>query len=181
MAAKPRVLWDKFSNIGVSAEINRRWFGDHSKVFAQAKTFHPERPGVSTYGQLPDTMNVLAEFEDGTPIAYLHSGLTRFSGQSRLEIYGSRGTLIYYRPTRDSGKTGIFGAHDDNQDLQPIHVPSNLESNWMMSENFVSMIREDKLPSPELATFHDGLKYTEFTTACFISAERGNWVELPLP
>jgi hypothetical protein len=50
-----------------------------------------------------------------------------------------------------------------------------------MNEDFISMIRDDRPPSPDLATFFDGLKYTEFTTACFLSAEREAWVELPLP
>ena len=41
------------------------------------------------------------------------------------------------------------------------------------------MIRDYTPPSPDLATFYDGLKYTEFTTACFLSAEREAWVDLP--
>jgi predicted dehydrogenase len=170
-----------FQYLGVSAEINRRWLGDHRRVFAQVKTFHPERPGVGSQGQLPDTMNILAELEDGTPIVYLHSGVTRLGGHARLEIYGSAGTLVHYWPTRGQGPVGIFGARAGEQELQPIPIPSGTESRWAMNEDFISMIRDDRLPSPDLATFFDGLKYTEFTTACFLSAEREAWVELPLP
>jgi predicted dehydrogenase len=170
-----------FQYLGVSAEINRRWLGDHGRVFAQVKTFHPERPGVGSQGQLPDTMNILAELEDGTPIVYLHSGVTRLGGHARLEIYGSEGTLVHYWPTRGQGPAGIFGARAGEQELQPIPIPSETESRWAMNEDFISMIRDDRPPSPDLATFFDGLKYTEFTTACFLSAEREAWVELPLP
>jgi predicted dehydrogenase len=170
-----------FQYLGVSAEINRRWLGDHRRVLAQLKTFHPERPGVSSQNQLPDTINILAELEDGTPIVYLHSGVTRLGGQPRLEIYGSEGTLVHYWSTRGNGPVGIYGARSGEQELQPISTPPETESRWSMNEDFISMIRDDKLPSPELATFYDGLKYTEFTAACFLSAEREAWVELPLP
>jgi predicted dehydrogenase len=170
-----------FQYLGVSAEINRRWLGDHRRVLAQLKTFHPERPGVGSQGQLPDTMNILAELEDGTPVAYLHSGVTRLGGQARLEIYGSDGTLVHYGSTRGQGLAGIYGARSGEQELQPITIPPETESRWPMNEDFISMIRDDKPPSPETATFYDGLKYTEFTAACFLSAEREAWVELPLP
>jgi predicted dehydrogenase len=126
-------------------------------------------------------MNILAELEDGTPIVYLHSGVTRLGGHPRLEIYGSGGTLVHYWPTRGQGPVGIFGARAGEQELQPIPIPPGTESRWAMNEDFISMIRDDRMPSPDLATFFDGLKYTEFTTACFLSAEREAWVELPLP
>ena len=126
-------------------------------------------------------MNVLAELEDGTPITYLHSGVTRLGGQPRLEIYGSEGTLAHYPPTRGQGLVGIFGARAGDQELRPIPIPPETESRWAMNEDFISMIRDDKPPSPDLATVYDGVKYTEFTTACFLSAERETLVELPLP
>jgi predicted dehydrogenase len=169
-----------FQYLGVSAEINRRWFGDHTRVFAQSKTFHPKTVSSHSYEKLPDTMNVLSEFEDGTPIVYLHSGVTRFSGSPRLEIYGDEGTLVYHWQNRLNAVTGIFGAKAGDSELAQIPIPPELESNWSMNEDFIGMIRYDNIPSPELATFYDGLKYTEFTTACFKSLEAGTWIDLPL-
>jgi predicted dehydrogenase len=169
-----------FQYLGVCAEINRRWLGDHRRVFAQARTFHPERPGVGSEGQLPDTMNVLSELEDGTPVTYLHSGVTRLGGPSRLEIYGSEGTLIHYASPRGPERARIFGARAGEKELQPIPVPAETKSRWAMNEDFISMIRDDTQPSPDLGTFYDGFKYTEFTSACFLSEERETWVDLPL-
>jgi len=170
-----------FQYLGVCFEINRRWLGDHRRVLAQSRTFYPQRPGAAAEGQLPDTVNVLAELEDGTPIAYLHSGVTRHGGDSRLEIYGTEGTLIHYAYSRGRGSAEIVGARGTDKELQPIEIPPEAKSRWAMNEEFIAMIREDKQPSPELATFLDGLKYTEFTTACLLSAEREVWVDLPLP
>lgn len=170
-----------FQYLGVSAEINRRWFGDHKGVFTQSKTFHTKLSGENSYAKLPDTMNVLSEFEDGTPIVYLHSGVTRFSGNPRLEIYGDEGTLVYYWQNRKNAVTGIFGANAGDKELAQIPIPPGLESDWSMNKDFIDMIRYDNAPSPDLATFYDGLKYTEFTTACFKSLQTGTWVDLPLP
>lgn len=169
-----------FQFLGERFNVIRRWLGDHRGVFALAKTFDPNRPGATSQGQLPDTMNVLAELEDGTPVSYIHSGIARFAGQARLEIYGTEGTLVY-------GLDGppwveeIHGARADETALHPIPLPDDAVRRETVDEAFIAMIREDKEPSPELSTFYDGMKYVEFLTACFLSAERGAWVDLPLP
>jgi predicted dehydrogenase len=171
-----------FQFLGERANIIRRWLGEHRRVLAQTRTYYPERPAAAAQGQLPDTMNVLAELEDGTPVSYIHSGVARFGGPPRVEIYGSEGTLVHYL---DAGPGAapeeVRGARAGEDALRPISIPDDLASKGAVDVEFIAMIREGRPPAPDLSTFYDGVKYVEFLTACFLSAEREAWVDLPLP
>jgi predicted dehydrogenase len=170
-----------FQFLGERAHFVRRWLGEHGRVLAQTRTFYPDRPGAKEEGQLPDAVNVLAELDDGTPVAYLHSGVTRLGGQPRLEIYGTEGTLVYrFDALPGAGPETILGARKDEDALRPIEIPEATASPPTINDAFAAMIRENARPGPEFSTFYDGLKYVEFLTACFQSAEQRVWVDLPL-
>ena len=165
-----------FQLIALWFEINRRWFGEHKRLIAQAKTFIPRGKNGTTDGQLPDSMHVLAELENGALISYLQSGVTQFGGRARIEVYGSKGTLVYHHTPAE-----IYGAQMGEQDLHPIPIPPEMESKWPIQHDFIKMIQEDAKPSPELVSFEDALKYTEFNAACALSLTTGGWINLPLP
>jgi len=140
-----------FQFLGERANIIRRWLGEHCRVFAQSRTYYPDRTGASEEGQLPDAMNVLAELEDGTPVSYIHSGIARFAGPPRVEIYGSEGTLVYYLDAMPGARPEeILGARVDEDQLRPILIPDDLVSRFAIDEEFIAMIRDGKDPAPDL-------------------------------
>lgn len=158
-------------------EVFRPWFGDAARVSAQSKTFTPFRTdgpeGPPIAVELPDAINVTAELENGALVTCLVSGVARF-GESRVEIYGDRGTLVYQL----RGDV-ILGAQLGDEALQVLDVPPDLEETWQVEADFIRLVRGEL--DEAHPTFYEGVRYTEFTEAAMLAAQQGRWVELPLP
>ncbi len=121
--------------------------------------------------EIPDGIGIVAEMMNGTLMVMHFSGVARFAGDNRCEIYGSDGTIMYNLDTDQ-----IHGAQVGDDGLKPISIPEPLQREWMVEEDFISAIRND---APVLPSFYAGLKYMEFTEAVMRSAHEGRIVELP--
>jgi predicted dehydrogenase len=162
--------------LGMWAEILHRWFGYARRVTALAKVHIPQRrlPDSDDWARVetPDAVGVIAEMLNGALTVMHFSGVTRFAGDNRCEIYGSNGTLVYNLDTDE-----IYGAQVGEEDLNLLAIPEGLEGQWTVEADFISAIRHNTPVSP---TFFAGLKYMEFTEAVRRSAYEGQAVELPL-
>jgi len=161
--------------LGMWAEVLHRWFGYAKRVTAQARIYIPQRrlPNSDDWAkvELPDAIGVVAEMMNGA-LAVLHfSGVSRFSGDNRCEIYGSKGTLVYNLNTDE-----ILGAKNGDEGLEPIPLPEEMRREWTVEADFIATIREDAPVSP---SFYAGLKYMEFTEAAMRSVHEGRAVDLP--
>ena len=162
-------------NMGILVELVHRWFGYMKTISAQAETFIAERPlpdGGAGPVERPDTVNILGRMENGATAAFLFSGVARFGMDSRVEAYGSEGTLIYDLDTHT-----ILGGKAADSELSEIPIPEDEAREWTVEQDFVDAIRTGK---PAETTFYQGVKYMEFTEAVFRSVERGETVTLPL-
>lgn len=164
-------------SLGIHWDAMRAWFGDARRVFAQASVFTAERHdgpnGPLIHVDMPDSIAASVETESGALVTCVQSGVA-LHGESRVEIFGERGTLVY-----DAGKDEILGAQQGISGLEPLSIPPTLEERWHVEEDFVRLVRGEIAEA--YPTFYDGLKNIEFLEACRISASEGRWVELPLP
>ena len=162
--------------MGITVERVHRLFGYMTTVSAQVETFTKERPLPDGSGvgpvERPDMAHILGQMENGAQAAFLFSGMTRFAGGSRVEAYGSEGTLIY-----DLGSHTIQGAKAGDDGLVEIPIPDDEVHEWTVEKDFVDAIQGG--PQGE-TSFYEGVKYMEFTEAVSRSAEQGGTVRLPL-
>ena len=163
-------------NMGILVEVIHRWFGYMKTVSAQAETFIKTRPLPGGEGtgavERPDTVNVFGRMENGATAAFLFSGVARFGTDSRVEAYGSEGTLVYNLDSHT-----ILGGKAGDACLSEIPIPEEEARAWTVERDFVDAIRNGM---PAETTFYEGVKYMEFTEAVFRSVERGGTVSLPL-
>lgn len=163
--------------VGIYAEVIHRWFGYASRVSAVTKVFTKERPrpdgGGTAHVLIPDAVFVSAEMESTALATMQWSSVAPFPEPDILEVHGATGTLRYSMETDE-----IFGARLGEKELYPLPIPPDRVRRWTVEEDFIAAIREDKPASP---TFHDGLKYMEFTEAVIQSGEQERSISLPLP
>ena len=163
-------------NMGILVEIVHRWFGYMRTVSAKSEIFIKNRPLPESKGtgpvERPDTVNILAEMENGAMGAFLFSGVARFGNDPQLEAYGSKGTLIY-----NLGSDVILGGKIGDPVLSEILVPKEEAREWMVEQDFVDAVRGG--PQGD-TSFFEGVKYMEFTEAVARSMEIGGTVKLPI-
>jgi predicted dehydrogenase len=157
--------------LGILNETVQRWFGAAETVVAQTARFVPRRRDPKT-GQLqdvdlPDSVGVLARMTCGAQCVYHLSGHAHHAGGSRIEAYGTQGTLVY-----DLESDTILGAPASSQALTQMSVPPDQLGRWQVEEEFVAAIRGQR--SVRLTTFADGMKYMCFTEAVYRSATTGS-------
>ena len=160
-------------SLGIHAENMRRCVGDTRSLCAHGKTFIADRAHPAT-GQrrrvgVFDTLMISSETEDCALVQYTFSGITRFSGHDRAEIFGSEGTITYDLETDE-----IRGARKGDRALRPI--PTEAFDKRTIEQDFIDAIREGREGHPD---FYDGLKYMEFTEAVYRSVETGKRIDLP--
>jgi predicted dehydrogenase len=162
--------------LGMWIEVIHRWAGFHRRVAAVTAVHTPARVrpegGPPVRVRTPDSIAIAAELENGAVAAYHFSGVARFAPHNRIELYGSEGTLLYDLETDE-----IRGARAGDPAPRIIPIPEAEARPWTVEQDFITAIREGKPVEP---SFHDGLKYMEFTEAVWRAAETGRSVSLPL-
>lgn len=162
--------------LGMFVEAVHRWCGYAKKVMAIDKTFSAERKdpetGVMEGVDRPDSVFIAAEMENGALAQFTFSAMALFPEESTITIHGSEGTLVYHT---DNHK--MLGGKGGDKELKEIPIPSDLDREWGVEEDFIAAIREGAKIEP---TFYEGMKYMEFTEAVFRSVESGGVVSLPL-
>ncbi len=162
-------------SLGILNETVQRWFGRTDSVLAQSALFVPRRrdpeSGLMQDVDIPDSVSVLARMADGANAVYHLSGHAHFGGPSRIEAYGSAGTLVY-----DLGSDTILGGKAGQKELRPVPVPDETKGGWRVEADFIDAVRDGKPVT--LTGFADGIKYMQFTEAVRRSADLGRRVWL---
>ncbi|MGH2457359.1 MAG: Gfo/Idh/MocA family protein [Chloroflexota bacterium] len=163
-------------SLGMLVEVLHRWVGHFSQVSAQVACHTPRRARTGSVQEVPvevaDCVGVVATLRSGGLAVFHFSGGVHFGGESRIELYGSEGTVIYPVSTHR-----ILGARAGDAALQPIEIPSDLVREWRAEADFIDAIRAGSPVSPD---FEEGLRYMEVTEAVYRSARSGKAIALPL-
>ncbi|HUY92628.1 MAG TPA: Gfo/Idh/MocA family oxidoreductase [Pirellulales bacterium] len=164
--------------LGIVHETLMRWVPQPVRVFAQAQAFVQERfdpaTGMRRRVGTPDSVHVLATLENGAHAIYHASGVTRFGAGTRIELYGSQGTLKYELAPQDR----LWAARQGESELREVEVPADEALGWRVEAEFVDAIRgRGRI---EFSDFAAGVRYMEFTEAVARSAVAGEPIGLPL-
>ena len=163
------------SSIGLAYDTMQPWTGHATRVLAQSATFTQERPatagGPLVKAPYPEEITVIAETESGAIAMSVLNSAVRFA-ESRFEIYGEEGTLVY----QSRGDT-ILAARAGDEKLQPLPIPPEHDNPWRVEEEFIQLLRGE-VTEPSF-TFWDGVKNAEYLEAVYFSGTEGHWVEMP--
>ncbi len=169
--------------LGIVHETLLRWVPPPVRVLAQAHAFTPARidpaSGVRRPVGTPDSVQVLAELENGARAVYHLSGATPYGLEAGIYLYGTAGVLHYDLNTdRIRGASRTRGAAPGTADLEEIPIPPDKAMEWRVEAEWVASIREGA--PVRFTDFATGVAYMEFTEAVARSAQGGVAVDLPL-
>ncbi|MBD5778155.1 Gfo/Idh/MocA family oxidoreductase [Pelagicoccus sp. NFK12] len=162
--------------LGIYYEVVQRWLGEEpDRLLASGAVFTKQRQkganGELVEVEIPETIDVIAEYESGLRLVGRMTGLELGSGSDGYVIAGSKGTL---RMDLKAGKLSkcLLGGKETVVEPAPEDV-----ADWNVEADFVNSIREG---APiELTNFADGLAYMRFTDAAIKSlAEDSVWVSV---
>ena len=169
-------LYGRFNamQLGLSYDVMRRWTGDATSVVAQRLSFVAQRPltpgGPLVDNPYPDAVTVLAETTGGASMINLLNYSVHF-GDSRIELYGESGTLVY----RQRGDA-IVGAHVGDAELAPLTIPAEHDNPWRVEREFVRLVRGE-IAEPSFS-FDDGVVNMEYLEAAYYAGTEGRRVTL---
>lgn len=156
--------------LGIYYETVRRWLGsDPERVWASGAVFTKRRRNKET-GALedafvPETIDVLAEYDGGLRLSGRMSGLQCGAGDDFFALCGSKAAL---RLDIAKGQLTLAPLGAPERVVEP--EPEDI-GGWRVEADFVESIREGK--PPRLTSFEDGLAYMRFTDAAIRSSEAG--------
>ena len=172
----PDVTGVNAMTMGMWAEVLNRWVGPATRVMATGKSHRRRRAtadGDEVDSVVPDSLGIAADLECGATATYHFSTAAAFGPGSSIEIYGSRGALVY-----TLFEERIEGATSGDDTLRPIPVPEAEERRQTTDSEFVRAILEGTPVSPD---FPEGARYMEFSEAVAISLATGRGVAVPPP
>jgi predicted dehydrogenase len=169
--------------LGIVHETLLRWVPPPVRVLAQAHAFTPTRidpaSGVRRPVGTPDSVQVLAELENGARAVYHCSGATPFGQAAGIHLYGTAGVLHYdLAADKIRGASRTRGAAPGTAALEEVPIPPDKAMGWRVEADWVESIRTGA--PVRFTDFATGVAYMEFTEAVARSAEGGVAVELPL-
>ncbi|HSE93114.1 MAG TPA: Gfo/Idh/MocA family oxidoreductase [Methylomirabilota bacterium] len=161
-------------NMGIWYEAVLRWLGPARRVMAMGRVAVPRRRdagGAWHDVRVPDHIDILATFGEGTVGRLRFSSLTALAPPSEVWIFGSDGTL---RLEADARR--LSGGRRGDRELREIAIPAERRVGWRVEEEFVNAIRgREKIAR---TTFEDGVRYMEFTDAVARSVASGQAVDV---
>lgn len=136
--------------LGIYVEVLQRWFGDIKKVRAAGRILAPVRGGYRV--EIPDQLDVLAEFASGMVGSWSFSGVFSGSPMECLEVTGSEGVLAcdFARET--------FSFEAAGRDPRLLELPPEFDRPWRVERDFIEAVREPSVPRPH-PDFRDGVAY----------------------
>ena len=173
-----KFVWDSdvagvnMLTLGMWNEVLNRWVGRSVEVAALTANRQSRRQALSTAGSgVPDSVVVAARLEGGAMASYHFSGAAASPPAQTIEIYGSKGTLVYdlFADEIRAGSQGSFV-------LSPVVIPAGEERTQDTDSLFVRAIREG---TPVMPDFEEGIRYMEFCEAVAVSAKTGSAVSVP--
>ena len=163
--------------LGSLYETVLRWVPEANRVVAYAskivskridpETNEPARIGTS------DSVQVLTSQGDGSMGSYRLSGVVHHGGGLRVELYGSRGTLVY-----DLTRDEIHGAKRNEARLEVLPIPDTLRGSWRVEAEFIASILGEG--TVRRNPFAVGVRCMQFTEAVARSSRHQHAVTLPL-
>ena len=165
--------------LGILNETVRRYAGHEKHVLANSATFTAERVD-SEYGSVrpvdvPDSLGVLAELENGAQVVYHLSSVARLGDGSTFEFYGTKGSFKMEGGSAiELGRVWIAGS--DDASYRPLEVPELPRNAWRVEEDFIDAILQGRAVTH--THFDDGVRYMQFTEAVQVSLAEGRKVAL---
>ncbi len=166
-------------------DLCRYWVGEIASVQGHLRTFTTERPtpggGVSVV-DVDDASTSLLRFDNGAE-AVINASRNGFgrNNYQRIEVYGSKGSLIYEIEKTDVGGEELRICLGEGQArynaFATVPVPlSYLAGNPERAmTDFIAAIRSATPMTPDFA---DGLRCQEVLDAVALSARNGGWIDL---
>lgn len=183
-AAGTGVLGDLGSHL---IDLCRWWIGEVASVQGHLRTFNTKRPliggGIGEV-DVDDSVDAHLTFANGAEgvLSASQCAIGRNNHQ-RLELYGTKGAVIYEIEKWDQGGDRIqicLGSAQARYNafatvpVSPARLTGHPERPMI---DFIDAIRADRMPSPN---FDDGMRCQEVIDAIALSSQRGARVELPL-
>jgi predicted dehydrogenase len=188
-----RMDWDisgyNVLTLGIYAEILQRWVGKARTVSATGRLFTESRPDPETGAprpvRIPESVVATGELESGAHFVYTLSAVAAHSPGDRIELYGTKGALLYDVPAQEirlgkvqPGEIKRVGKVGPKELPPVVEIPPALRGDWRVEADFVAAIREG---SPVFPSFAEGADYMEFVEAVGRAMEQGRSISLPLP
>lgn len=139
--------------LGIQTEVLHRWLGLFTVEAAQAAIFVLERAGTRI--EIPDTLTTLVTFANGVTGCLEFSGVYAGPPTDRLEISGTKGSLIINHLTDE-----IFFQKTGEPEPKKLTPPMELLRPWQVELDFLRAVLQPNEPRPH-PTFSDGLAYME--------------------
>lgn len=164
--------------LGILHETLIRWVPDPLRVRAQSQIFthHRREPLTGEMHEVgtPDSVHVLTELPGAARGLYHLSGMLHHGPGTRIDLYGTEGTLRYHLLPDDR----LLGGRKEDSKLHEIEVPDEQAGSWRVEADFIDAIRGHQ--PIELTDFATGVRYMQFTEAVSRAAHTGETVDLPL-
>lgn len=162
--------------LGIYYEVVQRWLGEEpDRLLASGSVFTKQRRDSESDRmvdvEIPETIDVIAEYENGLRLNGRMTGLELGKGNDFFVVSGSKGTL---RLDLNEGRLTKALLGGGEEVIEPAEEDA---ADWNVEADFVASIRE-KAPIT-LTNFSDGLAYMRFTDAAIESiAKDSAWVSL---
>ena len=160
--------------MGMWIEVLNRWVGPATSLAARAG-YHIDKVVDSSGGMVdaavPDSVAITANLESGAAASYHFSTEASFAGPHKIELYGSKGALVYSLFGDE-----IHGATAGMSSLQPIEPDPDEIRLQTTDAEFIQAIREG---TPVHPSFDEGVQYMEFCEAVGQSVMFDKVVDLP--
>ncbi|MGH2530895.1 MAG: Gfo/Idh/MocA family protein [Thermomicrobiales bacterium] len=172
--ADPDVVGVNAMALGLWVEVQHRWVGPATRVVATGRSHRRQRTnsaGAEVEARVPDSLAIAADLACGATASLHFSSCAAFGPGNAMEIYGSRGALIYRFFVEE-----LLGATADDEHLRPIPIPPEEERFQTTDAEFIEAIRGGTAVSP---TFRDGVDYMAFCEAVARSLATGSAVDVP--
>ena len=160
--------------MGMWIEVLNRWVGPATSLAAKA-AYHFDKvknsEGKLVDSTVPDSVSITADLECGATASYHFSTEASFAGPHKIELYGSKGALIYTLFGDE-----IHGATVGMSSIQPIEPdPEEIRLQTTDAE-FIQAIRGG---TPVHPSFDEGVLYMEFCEAVGQSVMFDKVVDIP--
>jgi predicted dehydrogenase len=168
-------------------DLLRWWIGEFVSVSGSLHTFTTERP-LTTGGTGPvdvdDAVTFRARLASGTE-AVLNASRTAIghNNHQRIEVYGTKGAVIYEIEKWDEGGNAIQLCLGSGQARYNAFATVNVPPAYLLGTpqrvmmDFIDAIRADMMPSPN---FDDGMRCQEVLDAVVLSDREGRAIDLPI-
>jgi predicted dehydrogenase len=163
---------------GIYFEVLDRWLGKTTSITAVNRSWTESRPHPETQqlvpADLPESVNIIAELENGAVAAYLFNGVSGHAPGDHLAIWGTKGTLVYdFNP--DEKQEKIEGGKLDDKALNPIEISDQHRRDWTVESDFIELVRGGQ-PDTILPDTNVALRYMAVLDAVHRAATTGQKV-----